>query len=458
MGSATHLSYPHLSVMATRLLSVLALVLACLTSTTSTTSTTRLDLSQRQACYHQPYNRELVCQCSDQANYLNLRLSEFVVRARQEISKIQINSCPDLVLAINLDKVDPGVVQTLEIKNVQKIKITSVRFDPRYENQQRLKVKFSNVVSATIQDVEVTETLEVEVKNVKSFSVLNSTFAHIPQVGIYVETTGQLEIKDNIFMKVYPMSIKMEKTRYIEVRNNQFSLNAIQVISYREGSSVLISCNRLLGDFIKPECITTTSTTTVTTSTTTKITTTTKPTTTTTSTTIAVDVEPTGSSTAVVAVLIILLSLLLIIISGIIAAVCFLKWNKIKKEFFQVTSQAPLIEEKEKEESEPLSKVEIPVPPPPPPPIELEALLSSKSNKDKVQLFAPIWLEEIQNNKIYKKYSERNQKIDEEKTQENRTEEKISETKEESGDGAGNQDMNNTEEKENSRTESDQDC
>ena len=39
-------------------------------------------------------------------------------------------------------------------------------------------------------------------KNVKSFSVLNSTFAHIPQVGIYVERTGQLEIKDNIFIKV----------------------------------------------------------------------------------------------------------------------------------------------------------------------------------------------------------------------------------------------------------------
>ena len=124
------------------------------------------------------------------------------------------------MLAINLDKVDPGVVQTLEIKNVQKIKITSVRFDPRYENQQRLKLKFSNVVAATIQDVEVTETLEVklkyisvntyshrvdiqvEVRNVKSFSILNSTFAHIPQVGIYVERTGQLEIRDNIFIKV----------------------------------------------------------------------------------------------------------------------------------------------------------------------------------------------------------------------------------------------------------------
>ena len=67
----------------TRLLTPLALGLVCLTSITSTT---RLDLSQRQACYHQPYNRQLVCQCSDQANYLNLRLSEFVVRARQEVS------------------------------------------------------------------------------------------------------------------------------------------------------------------------------------------------------------------------------------------------------------------------------------------------------------------------------------------------------------------------------------
>merc|ERR1712110_1145257 len=108
--------------------------------------------------------------------------------------------------------------------------------------------------------------------------------------------------------------------------------------------------------------------------------------------------------------------------SGIIAAVCFLKWNKIKKEFFKVTSQAPLIEEEEKEETEPLSKVEIPVPPPLPPPIEIDSLLNIKNNKDKVQLFAPIWLEEIQNNKIYKKYSERNQKIEEDKTQEFETE------------------------------------
>ena len=167
------------------------------------------------------------------------------------------------------------------------------------------------------------------------------------------------------------MSIKLEKTKFIAVQNNQFNLKAEDAVSYRDGSTVLISCNRLLGDFIKPECITTTSTTTVSTSTTTKTTTTTATTTKSTTTAAAVDVEPAESNTAIFVILIILLSLVLIIISGLVAAVCFLKWNKIKKEFFKVTSQAPLIEEKEKEETEPLSKVEIPAPPPLPPPIEI---------------------------------------------------------------------------------------
>ena len=70
----------------------------------------------------------------------------------------------------------------------------------------------------------------------------------------------------------------------------------------------------------------------------------------------------------------ILLSLLLIVISGLVAAVCFLKWNKIKKDLFQVASQAPLMEAKE--EAELLTKPPvIPEPPPPPPPVELGELL-----------------------------------------------------------------------------------
>ena len=183
---------------------------------------------------------------------------------------------------------------------------------------------------------------------------------------------------------------------------------------------------------------------------------------------------------------VILLSLLLIIISGLVAAVCFLKWSKIKKDLFQAAgaSQAPLIEEKE--EAELLNKPPvIPEPPPPPPPVELgeflfavlemdlfislsntEALLNSKSQKDKVQLFAPIWLEEIQSNKIYKKYSERNQKVEESKlrAKEEDAHEEAGKTtsketdKNEDDMQENTKEMEETEHTENSRTESDQDC
>ena len=95
-----------------------------------------------------------------------------------------------------------------------------------------------------------------------------------------------------------------------------------------------------------------------------------------------------------------------------------------------------------------------------------EALLNSKSQKDKVQLFAPIWLEEIQSNKIYKKYSERNQKVEESKLraqEEDAHEEGEKTTSKEVDEIEGDikentKEVEEAENTENSRTESDQDC
>ena len=46
----------------------------------------RVPMIQSQACYYQPHNRELVCQCSEDNSYLHLNLREFV-QARQEVSE-----------------------------------------------------------------------------------------------------------------------------------------------------------------------------------------------------------------------------------------------------------------------------------------------------------------------------------------------------------------------------------
>ena len=83
-----------------------------------------------------------------------------------------------------------------------------------------------------------------------------------------------------------------------------------------------------------------------------------------------------------------------------------------------------------------------------------------------MQLFAPIWLEEIQSNKIYKKYSERNQKVEESKlrAQEEDAHEEGEKTISKEADEIEGDIKENTKEveeaenTENSRTESDQDC
>ena len=80
-GAAVRLhssSVTHLAVMATSLLTLLA----CMASLEASR---RLDMRQSEACYHQPYNRELVCQCRHTTNYLSLSLSQFVDTARQEV-------------------------------------------------------------------------------------------------------------------------------------------------------------------------------------------------------------------------------------------------------------------------------------------------------------------------------------------------------------------------------------
>ena len=65
-----------------------------------------------------------------------------------------------MVLSLDLESVEPGV-QTLEIKNSQNVKIESIKFDPKFENKQRLRMMFSNVVSGTLSNLEVTATLQV---------------------------------------------------------------------------------------------------------------------------------------------------------------------------------------------------------------------------------------------------------------------------------------------------------
>ena len=203
------------------------------------------------------------------------------------------------------------------------------------------------------------------------------------------------------------MSVVVEKTKVVEVMNNQFSASALQVISYKDGSSVFISCNRLLGDYIKPECFTTTTVTTTSTTTTTTITTTTTTTHPIVTTTHPPTTSPAQPHVLLFTIILILLFLVIIVLAVVVLAICYSHWARIKKELFKVTSGPPQLDTKE--ECDPLQVIAIPAPPPPPPPIKMDTLLPQHGAKQ--TLFTPVWLDEIQNNKIFNKQKSINEDL-----------------------------------------------
>ena len=75
---------------------------------------------------------------------------------------------------MDLESMNPGV-QVLEVKNSQSVRIESVKFDPRFENKQRLRMIFTNVVSSTLANLEVTETVQVMLYN----NIFSWIFLHL---------------------------------------------------------------------------------------------------------------------------------------------------------------------------------------------------------------------------------------------------------------------------------------
>ena len=254
------------------------------------------------------------------------------------------------------------------------------------------------------------------------FDLFNSTFAHIPPHGLVVTATTSLKIRDCTFSLVHPKSLVIENTKSVEVINNQFSINTIQVISYKDVFSLFISCNRLPVDQYKPECTDEDATDDTTfqsrdTSTNQR------------------QIEEHSSLNALISGLIVItifvsLSMLVIVL------LCVRNWEIIKNEIIEVVCDT-------RENIEPLKVYSIPAPPPPPPPVEMQTLLHSQ-HSTKQELFTPVWLEEIQINKIFTKQKSINEETEESENTDPATDYKTDDN------------TNERHIRENSRTESDQ--
>merc|ERR1712223_2219903 len=123
-------------------------------------------------------------------------------------------------------------------------------------------LNFYNVDKLFLNELTVRDTLEIHAINIKQATIVNSTFAHIPNRGFTFSRAKSLEITDSYFSRIARGSIVVDKTKEVLVSYNQMTVNALEIVVAKDGSKLSIYCNRLLNQPISPECIRTTTTTT----------------------------------------------------------------------------------------------------------------------------------------------------------------------------------------------------
>ncbi|XP_059099474.1 uncharacterized protein LOC131893450 [Tigriopus californicus] len=225
-------------------------------------------LSPQESCYYQGYNKKLICVCNstDTSAYLHLRMKYYEFSEGNEIQEVRIQQCKELLVRLDLRGVD-ATKAPIHFRQIRKVKIEKIMFEPRYSVSQELELVFDNVEELLFEDLFVEDTLKIRANNVKDAKFIRSTFAHIPPKGFQISRAKLLDIRDSTFLRVSKESIVVEKTTKVIVLMNEMTINALMVVTATDGSYLMISCNRLRGQPVSPECSKSTTTTTTTTST-----------------------------------------------------------------------------------------------------------------------------------------------------------------------------------------------
>lgn len=208
----------------------------------------------------------MTCNCNnpEASAFLDLHMTYYTFESGKEIRSVLLKSCKQLLVNLDLTSVDASDV-IIRFHAIREVKIEQIQFEPQFSDTQELQLEFNNVEKLWLDNLFIEDTLKLSATNVKEVHLVNSTFAHIPRRGFDVSRALSLNIRNSKFLNVVPQSIVVEKTKEVTVVRNEMSFNAFEVVYAKDGSHLMISCNRLFGKPISPECsrlpITTTTTT-----------------------------------------------------------------------------------------------------------------------------------------------------------------------------------------------------
>lgn len=381
-------------------------------------SVPRVQMIQRQSCYYTPFDKQLTCQCtnSETNTFLKLRLMFFIKEKGQEVRSVLIQSCEDLLVGLDLTGVNPTQIP-IKFKNCGKVSFSFINFDRQFTGGQMIKFHLETVNSVKMEGLEVKDAMQIKTNRVKELLLTGNRFTHIPLPGFEIVHADKLVINDNYFHRISPGSITVKSAKEVEVINNQFSINADRVVDSSEGSRLYISCNRLLGQSISLECVTTTTTTTLAPSTTT--------TTTTTSTTAVIMTTESkelmlgnnneevksaenGLSVELLIGLVVGVAVLILVLLIVVVILCCRRRQQKAKAESKVkedTEKLDILAEKDDDKDSGNNSADTDSPEPDP---ERQSLLQTQDvnpliEAAKPKFSSPVWLDEIQNNKIFNK-------------------------------------------------------
>eukprot|EP00092_Neocalanus_flemingeri_P084104 GFUD01105617.1.p1 GENE.GFUD01105617.1~~GFUD01105617.1.p1 ORF type:complete len:389 (+),score=113.83 GFUD01105617.1:309-1475(+) len=239
--------------------SILLHLLLPLVSATALLHPDQQTLDQHQVCSYQSDSRSVRCRCqqNESRHFLPIQLESFLKKDNPKVDQVSIEFCTELLLAIDLS----GVTSTnihLKLSNCGKVQIVNIKYDPENSGEKKLNLELENMEKFTIQKQTFAEATTITATNVKELLIYKTTFSHLSNPGIKIEKSAKVSIIDCVFNETSPGSISVNSVDEVEIINNQFSINTIEVVELNDfyGSNLYISCNRLHEEAVNLECVT----------------------------------------------------------------------------------------------------------------------------------------------------------------------------------------------------------
>lgn len=207
-------------------------------------------------CYYQPYYKQLTCSCHNNDlktdQFLNIKLGYYVRQLGQEVRSIVIQSCERLRLGLDLLGVNPSSIP-ITVQRCGHVLMDFIIMDPSL-GDQTLQIHFTHVDNVTFHQLHVDNTALITAHDVKHFLLKETTFVHQTERSIIVTKCQDLAVTDSIFIQLDAGAFHVSDTRHVIVMDNQLSINAMSAFHTKDSSNLYISCNRLPGDPVSPDC------------------------------------------------------------------------------------------------------------------------------------------------------------------------------------------------------------